>query len=225
MSIAVVLLIATYTEAGSLYEYYTSTSADKLREESREMGKELAPMFSQESISIRQKKIDFAEYFANLKKLVVYATKLSTYSEYEKDLLFARDHEVFMGLPDEPAAAEEAEAKVSRHQFVEKKYGQMKINVQEEIGTYVDLIQMSLDVCETMTEIDLSGFSEEAAYRNQVIDFTHGDVYGRFQNKQAQFSHRWPDLASRIENQLDRWPAAPPKPNEPIIDTKVAGAI
>ena len=37
------------------------------------MGRELKPLFGQVSISSRQQKIDFAEYYANLKKLVLYA--------------------------------------------------------------------------------------------------------------------------------------------------------
>ncbi len=39
------------------------------------------------------------EYYSNLKKMVLFATKLSIYSDYETDLQFARVNEVFKGLP------------------------------------------------------------------------------------------------------------------------------
>lgn len=219
------LSTAQWAEADSLYEYYTSASTEDLNSETAEMGRELKPLFGQAGISSRQQKIDFAEYYANLKKLVLYAGRLATYSEYEKDLQFARDNEVFKGLPEESTRQEDPSSQVDRKAFVEKKYGQMKKNVADEIDTYVDLIQLSLDACETLSRNDLSGFLDNRAYQDQVADFKRSKEFGVYVSKKVRFSQAWPGLAGRIARQFALWDPAPSSPDDPILNRKITGAI
>ena len=220
-----IILSGQWAAAGSLYEYYTSAPAKTLKTETREMGKELSAVFSHKGISSRQQKIDFADYYSNLKKLVLYSSKLATYSNYGKDLRFARDNEVFKGLPTETKPARKSEPQLDRKDFVNRKYGEMKKNVEEEIETYVDLIKLSLDACETMTQNDLSGFAESKKHRARVVSFKLGKEFRNYLEKRGRLADRWPLLAARISDQLSLWDPKPASPDDPLINVKIAGAI
>ena len=220
-----IILSSQWAAAGSLYEYYTSVSTKTLKTETKGMGKELSATFNQKGISSRQQKIDFADYYANLKKLVLYSSKLATYSEYGKDLRFARDNEVFKGLPMETKTHGKNGPQLDRKDFVNKKYGEMKKNVEEEIETYVDLIKLSLDACETLTQNDLSGFAENKKHRDRIVNFKRGKEFRHYLEKRGRLAGRWPSLAARISNQLSLWDPRPPSPDDPLINTKIAGAI
>jgi len=211
--------------AESLYEYYTTASADTLRTETSEMGKELTQTFDQKAISSRQKRIDFAEYFANLKKLIIYAGRLAAYSEYGKDLQFARDNEIFKGLPKEAPAADQGKPRADRKDFVNRKYGEMKKNVEEEIDTYEDLLILSLEACETLIQNDLNGFADHAAYQKRVEDFKQSTNFRDYRERRTRLAKGWPDLAARVARQFALWDPRPASPDDPIIDVKIAGAI
>ena len=220
-----IILSGQWAAAGSLYEYYTSAATETLKTETKGMGKELSATFNQKGISSRQQKIDFADYYSNLKKLVLYSSKLATYSEYGKDLRFARDNEVFKGLPTETKAPGKNEPQLDRKDFVNRKYGEMKKNVEEEIETYVDLIKLSLDACETLTQNDLSGFAESKKHRARVVSFKRGKEFRYYLEKRGRLAERWPTLAARISNQLSLWDPRPASPDDPLINVKIAGAI
>ncbi|MBC8466308.1 MAG: hypothetical protein H8D55_00570 [Deltaproteobacteria bacterium] len=220
-----IILSGQWAVAGSLYEYYTSASPETLKTETREMGKELSAVFSQRGISSRQQKIDFADYYSNMKKLVIYSSKLATYSEYGKDLRFARDNEVFKGLPTETSVTKKSGPQLDRKDFVNRKYGEMKKNVEEEIETYVDLIKLSLDACETLTQNDLSGFAENKKHQSRVVSFKRGKDFRDYLEKRGRLTETWPSLAARISNQLSLWDPRPASPDDPLINVKIAGAI
>jgi len=220
-----IILSSQWAAAGSLYGYYASASTETLKTETEEMGKQLSAAFNHKGISSRQQKIDFADYYANLKKLVLYSSKLATYSEYGKDLRFARDNEVFKGLPTETSSNGKSGPQLDRKDFVNKKYGEMKKNVEEEIETYVDLIKLSLDACETLTQNDLSGFAENKKHRDRIVNFKRGKEFRHYLEKRGRLAGRWPSLAARISNQLSLWDPRPPSPDDPLINTKIAGAI
>ena len=220
-----IILSGQWAAAGSLYEYYTSAATETLKTETKGMGKELSATFNQKGISSRQQKIDFADYYSNLKKLVLYSSKLATYSEYGKDLRFARDNEVFKGLPTETKAPGKNEPQLDRKDFVNRKYGEMKKNVEEEIETYVDLIKLSLDACETLTQNDLSGFAENKKHQSRVVSFKRGKDFRDYLEKRGRLTETWPSLAARISNQLSLWDPRPASPDDPLINVKIAGAI
>ena len=222
---ALALLTGQWAAAGSLYEYYTGTDTEALKTETREMGKQLSATFNQGKISVSQQQIDFADYYANLKKLVLYAGKLSTYSEYGKDLRFARDNEVFKGLPTETGPPLKSQSSLNRKDFVNKKYREMKKNVEEEIETYVDLIKLSLDACETLTQNDLSGFTENRQHVDRIMNFKQGREFQHYMEKTGRLAGTWPRLAARISTQLSLWGPKAASPDDPLISTKIVGAL
>ena len=222
---ALTLLAGQWAWGASLYEYYTGASTETLQSETRAMGEQLTTAFSQQGIGIRQEKIDFADYYANLKKMVLYAGKLATYGEYGKDLQFARDNEIFKGLPRETDVASKKGEQGNRKDFVNRKYGEMKKNVEEEIDTYVDLIRLSLDACETLTQNDLSGFTENRKNLARVMKFKGSKGYRQYLEKRERLAMKWPGLAARISNQLSLWGPKPPSRDDPLINPKIAGAL
>ncbi len=221
-----VLMAGLPVAANSQYEYYTTASQEELDSETRDMGRQIKSAFDQNDIALRQRQIDFSEYYSNLKKMVLFATKLAIYSDYETDLQFARDNEVFKGLPDEePIALQGDKAKMDRKDFVSKKYGRMKKDVNEEIETYLDLIQLSLDACETLSGNDLSGFLDEPQSSTRVRDFSETKEFQAYAENQSRLTDRWPDLAGRISSQLALWQAQSLSPDYPLINPDVTGAI
>jgi len=101
----------------------------------------------------------------------------------------------------------------------------MKKNVEEEIETYVDLIKLSLDACETLTQNDLSGFAESKKYQARVVSFKRGKEFRNYLEKRGRLAERWPSLAARISGQLSLWDPRPASPDDPLINVKIAGAI
>ena len=219
------LLQAPAARAGSLYEFYADASADTLKKETSEMGKELKKTFSQDNIARNQQKIDFAAYFANLKKAVLYASKLSTYSQYHEDLEFARDNELFKGLPEEPARQDTARGIKERKEFVEEKYERTKLNVEEEINTYVDLLNLSLDTCEAMANNDLSGFLDQPENRRRIEQWLDGEQFAAYRKNAAELGRAWPEIEKRISGQCALWQGKPASPTAPIINAGLVNGL
>lgn len=227
MVIAGILLTgANISAAGdSTFEFYAKTSSETLRTETGEMGTKLRKVFSQQAIKTQQQKIDFAEYFSHLKKTVLYATKLATYSEYENDLRFAKDKEIFKGLPEESGNTRKNDPPVDRKEFVSNKYDRMKKNIGEEIETYDDLILLSLDTCETLIENDLSGVLDDSGNQGKIAAYIRSETYRKYIAKKKQFRQGWPALENRISAQLVMWGPKPPSMEDPILDPRIVGAI
>ena len=211
--------------AESLYEYYADTASAELEKETRTMGRELKETFSQNNIHHNQQKIDFATYFTNLKKAVLYSGKLSTYSQYHEDLAFARDNEVFKGLPAEPHDQTSNKELRMRKEFVAEKYERTKLNVEEEIDIYIDLLTLALDVCESMSVNDLSGFVALEENRAQIVKWLHGDQYAAYRRTAANLGQAWPEIEKRIADQCTLWQGRPATPDAPIISAKLVGSL
>ncbi|RLB74384.1 MAG: hypothetical protein DRH03_01275 [Deltaproteobacteria bacterium] len=211
--------------AQSLYEYYADASAGSLDKETQAMGRELRKTFSQKNIHINQQKIDFATYFTNLKKAVLYGNKLSTYSQYRKDLDFARDNELFKGLPATPRDQVSGKEMLSRKEFVAEKYERTKGNVEDEIEIYIDLLTLSLDVCESMSVNDLSGFIELKENRNQILKWQQSEEFAAYQERSTDLNQAWPDIEKRIATQCTLWQDRPVTPDAPIISASLVNAL
>ncbi len=228
MAMAVTLIISLlsgYAQAESLYEFYTNASKESLDTETKEMGEKLKNVFNERSINSEQRKIDFSQYYSSLQKLVVYASKLATYSDYETDLRFAKDKEIFKGLPENTGNNVEQDLKPDLKDYASKKYDKMKTNVEDEIQTYEDLILLSLDSCESLAGNDLSGFTRDESSREKILDFMRSDMYMDFAKKQPRFAERWNNLNSRLSYQFSLWEETPLSPDSPIIDPAVTGAL
>ncbi len=214
-----------FCSAQSLYEYYADASAASLENETRDMGRELKKTFSQNNIHLNQQKIDFATYFTNLKKAVLYGNKLSTYSQYRKDLDFARDNELFKGLPATSQEQISGKERLLRKEFVAEKYERTKGNVEDEIAIYIDLLTLSLDVCESMSANDLSGFIELEDNRAQIKKWQQSEDFVAYQKRSADLNLAWPDIEKRIAAQCTIWQKRPAAPNAPIISASLVNAL
>jgi hypothetical protein len=219
------LLMTSTAHAESLFESYSQKSKADLAIETREMGGSLQQTFNATNISRRQMEIDFSEYRSNFKKALHYATRLASYSDYEQDLEFARDKEVFHGLPETQESVEESDAKRDKQTFMNKKYDRMQQNVREEVGTYVDLLHLSLDACEALTRHDLDGFVADDQTRDTMRDFVQSDPSRNYAVRQDQLAGRWPEIAARIEDQLQLWGDPVAGPNDPIINPQIVQAL
>jgi hypothetical protein len=211
--------------AESMYEYYADASVAELDKETQTMGQELKKTFSQNNIHRNQQKIDFATYFTNLKKAVLYGSKLSTYSQYQEDLNFGRDNEVFKGLPDEPRNQASDKELRARKEYVAQKYDRTKINVEEEIDIYIDLLTLSLDVCESMSVNDLSGFVDLEENREQIVKWLHSEQYENYQKTVVNLTQTWPAIEKRIGAQCTVWQGRPQSPDAPIISARLVGSL
>ncbi|MEA3348227.1 MAG: hypothetical protein U9Q39_04100 [Pseudomonadota bacterium] len=212
-------------QAQSMYEYYADASSAELDKETRSMGRELKQTFSQENVYRNQQKIDFATYFTNFKKAVLYGGKLSTYSEYHEDLAFARDNEVFKGLPEEPQdRISDKELRV-RKEFISEKYDRTKLNVEEEIDIYLDLLSLALDVCESMSANDLSGFMVSEGNRTKILKWIRSDQFKTYLGKAGNLGQSWPEIQRRIADQCVLWEGRPMAPDAPIINAGLAKSL
>lgn len=218
-------VLVTTASAESLFEQYSGKTATELSAETRDMGRKLKSYFSAENIQQHQKQIDFSEYRSNLKKALLYSISLATYSEYERDLQFARDKEIFKGLPTGMDEAQGDEAAQQRRDFMGKKYLRMQKNVEEEVATYTDLLLLALETCETLTRQDLSGILDDGRYIDEMRDLLRSDEARRYQTRQPQLAGRWPELSERIADQMALWQVPAVKPNAPIIDAQIIGAL
>lgn len=219
------LLVSGNCFSDSLFKEYTEKSRQELMDETEVMSREIKDKFNQRSIETAQQKIDYYDYFSNLKKLVLYGGKLATYAEYDQDLKFAKDNELFKGLPEDQNEKMEEKATFTSR-FVNAKYKKMQINVKDEIQTYEDLILMSLDSCELLSSNDLSGFvsSQNARQRIQLY-FENSKDYKLYLEKKYRLAKAWPMLESRIKQQMSLWSEKGMNPEDPIIDPEITKAI
>ncbi len=212
-------------QAQSMYEYYADASSAELDKETRSMGLELKQTFSQENVYRNQQKIDFATYFTNFKKAVLYGGKLSTYSEYHEDLAFARDNEVFKGLPEEPQDRISDKELRARKELIGEKYERTKLNVEEEIDIYLDLLSLALDVCESMSANDLSGFMVSEGNRTKILKWMRSDQFKTYLGKAGNLGQSWPEIQRRITDQCVIWEGRPMAPDAPIINAGLAKSL
>ncbi|HDS16745.1 MAG TPA: hypothetical protein ENN66_09115 [Proteobacteria bacterium] len=224
-SAGVSLAAANDAHAASLYEYYAEAALPELEKETGEMGGRLKQKFSQENIYNNQRKIDFATYVINLKKAVLYGTKLARYSDYKQDLDFARDNEVFKGLPEDSQDLAALRTINTRRKFTQEKYLRTKINVEEEIDIYLDLLTQALDICEAMTNNDLSGFSDLEENRRIVKKWLNGEQFSAYQAKAVDLGRTWPEINLRITGQCDLWRERSETPESPIINARLVDAL
>ncbi|CCK78253.1 hypothetical protein [Desulfobacula toluolica] len=225
--ISLTVLVSANSFGQSLFKAYTETSQQDLAQETQQMSEQIIKKFNPQSMASTQQKIYFYEYFSNLKKLVLYGTKLATYAEYEQDLAFAKKNEVFKGLPEKHAAGKTGNpSDFNRTGFVNEKYKMMQTNIKDEIDTYKDLIQSSLDSCEHLSLYDLNPSSMNAKNTDRIqYYFQTSESYKAYLEKQDKLAAAWPLLAQRIKKQTDMWQEKGLEPEDPVIDRSITKAI
>ena len=219
------LLVASNSFSDSLFKEYTEKSRQELMDETEVMSREIKDKFNQRTIETAQQKIDYYDYFSNFKKLVLYGARLATYAEYDQDLKFAKDNELFKGLPEDHNEKMEEKAKF-RSRFVNAKYKKMQINIKDEIQTYEDLILMSLDSCELLSSNDLSGFVASQSARQRIqLYLENSKDYKSYLEKKERLAKTWPMLESRIKHQTGLWSAKGMNPEDSIVNPDITKAI
>ena len=220
--VCMILLVVTNSFGQSLFKDYTEKSQQDLIEETDKMSAQIVTKFNQQSMEITQKKIYFYDYFSNLKKLVLYGAKLATYAEYEQDLKFAKQNELFKGLPEKEIKGDNA----NRSRFANEKYKMMRTNIKDEIDTYKDLIQSSLDSCEHLSLYDLTESSMPEKDKDRIqYYFETSETFKNYLEKRGGLEKTWPLIGAGIKRQVNMWQEKGLDPKDPIIDIKITEAI
>jgi hypothetical protein len=222
-AVLAVMVGATAAEAAdSLYDRYTTASADTFTKETSKMISGLQKTFRQEDIEGKEQQIDLADYAAHLEKAAVYATRLAAYSQKDEDLRFARDRELFQGLPEK---SEDPEERRLRKEFVDTKYDRMRQNVEEEIATYSYLVLISIEECEAKMDGDLGSGSGDAFVMKLMQRRLNEKPFQDYAEIKSSLKETWPDLERRISFQIASWSGAGGSPNSPILSTAITGAL
>ncbi len=223
--IAMISLMFWITASGhaqSLFKDYTTKSRQNLMADTEKMSRQIVEKFDRASIERNQQKIYFYEYFSNLKKMVLYSSKLATYAEYKDDLKFAKENELFRGLPEK--AGEKNKEKRTR--FITEKYKMMKSNIKDEIDTYVDLIQISLDACEHLSAYNMSPQTMGGRNMTRVRSYFETSAYFKaFIKKRDRLARAWPGIEAGIAKQISLWQKRGLGPEDPVIDQKITEAV
>ena len=116
-------------------------------------------------------------------------------------------------------------APFDRKEYADTKYERMKMNVQEEVDTYQDLILLSLDSCQSIIANDLTGIMLYPDYQTRVQRFMDSKDYQLFSERKNMMTEAWPELVAQIDVQFTYWQDKPPALDDPIIDPTITGAI
>jgi hypothetical protein len=218
--------------AESLYEFYMNTPKETLQTETRQMSSDLKMKFTERGIVAKRQQILFSGYLSNLEKAVTYAAKIAPYSQYEEDLKYARDNEVFKVLAEEDVkrktdSATEARELKDRKKYAAKKIDQMEKNVEEDIDIYSAMIKVALDDCEDVfySDLDSENFFTNENFINRINDFFASDAYVLYLERQKNFASRWPGLETRLRRQIELWGQAEVDAQQAIIDPAIVQAL
>lgn len=228
-----VLLSSQSVMAESLYEFYMNTPRETLQTETRQMSQDLKMKFTERGIVAKRQEILFSGYLSNLEKAVSYAAKIAPYSQYEEDLEYARDHELFKMLSGgEETRQKQTDAEVAqdlrdRKKYAGKKVDQMEKNVTEDIDIYSSMIKLALDDCEDVfySDLDSKDFFSNDNFSDRINDFFASDTYALYVERQKDFASRWPGMETRLRRQVELWGKAPVDGGQTILDPAIIQAL
>ena len=227
-----VLLLSQSVMAESLYEFYMNTPRETLQTETRQMSSDLKMKFTERGIVAKRQEILFSGYLSNIEKAVAYASKIAPYNQYEEDLKYARDHEVFKMLheDDKSDVSNDAEALKElrdRKKYAGKKVDQMEKNVMEDIDIYSSMIKIALDDCEDVvfSDLDNKNFFTNENFGDRIQDFFASDVYVQYLERQKNFANRWPGMETRLQRQIELWGQVKVDGGQPILDPEIVRAL
>jgi hypothetical protein len=228
-----VLLSGQSAMAESLYEFYMNTPRETLQTETRQMSQDLKMKFTERGIVAKRQEILFSGYLSNLEKAVSYAAKIAPYSQYEEDLEYARDHELFKTLSggeetrQQQTEAEAAQELRDRKKYAGKKVDQMEKNVTEDIDIYSSMIKVALDDCEDVfySDLDSKDFFSNDNFSDRINDFFASDTFALYLERQKDFASRWPGMETRLRRQIELWGKAPVDGGQTILDPAIIQAL
>jgi len=218
-----ILLLAGENTAWSqsLIEYYNSADKETLEQDTQKITKKLKTMFNPNDIAQNQAKIDFSDFFSNFKNLILYATKLANYHDYQENIKFGREREIYQVL------SLKGEMETEKRSAINKKYDRLEEISQDEIETYKDMIETAFDTCELYTETTLfkKPIFKEETFKQTMEEYLAGPEFQEYCQKKALLEQNYPEYVDRISHLVLLWKGAPPAPTDPIINPEIVNAL
>ncbi len=211
-------LFAQDTGTTSLLEYYNTTDRDTLDRSTEEMTGKLKGIFNKKKIEQTEAELDFSKYHTSFKNLFLYINKIAGYTDYEENIKFGRDKEIYKLLPLE------GEIKPDKKAVVDEKYKRLEEITREEIFTCQEMIESSFDACELYTETLFWGekFFSNPGSKETMMDFFESDLFRKYQEEnRALVMKAYPEYVSRIDRLVFLWKEKPLKPTSPLIDPDI----
>jgi hypothetical protein len=204
---------------GSLLEYYNRADQETLNAGTEKMAEDLKGMFDKEEIIRTENDLQFSRYFTNFKNLVLYANKLAGYVDWEENIKFGRDNELYRELPKEGELTKDKKLHIS------EKYNRLEGITVEEINTYREMMEISFNACEFYTENDFA-FFDNRKYREKMEDFFQGGRFQMFeQEKRELLEKEHSDCIKRIDTLVAAWRERNPDPDSPIIAPEIIESL
>jgi len=221
-------LVSTYdvhaqeASGGSLMSYYSTADSGTLRDDTRTMSERLKGMFRKNEIEKTEKKLEFSRYHSNFKNALIYLNKLAGYSEYEENISFGRDREIYNALPREGVINED------RKMVISEKYNRLETITGEEIDTYRDMIETSFDACEIYNDSLFWGdaFFEDRMFRESMEEVFTGEDYRTYEQQNRRILMKsFPEYVGRIDQLVTHWKKSPRRPASPIIASAIVDRL
>jgi len=204
--------------SGSLLEYYNTADKETLSKETNEMAENLKSVFSSKEIEATEAELDFSRYITNFKNLIRYMSKLAGYADYEENIKFGRDREIYKVLPEEDNLEED------RKLVIDEKYDRLEMITKEEILTYQDTVESSFDACEIYTDTLFWGdkLFQNPKFKETMDDYFRDEMFQTYEKEEKPILEKsHPEYVNRISRLVSLWKEPPPKPNSPIIDPDI----
>jgi len=204
--------------SGSLLEYYNTADKETLSKETNEMTENLKSVFSSKEIKATEAELEFSSYITNFKNLIRYMSKLTGYADYEKNIKFGRDREIYQVLPEEGKLEE------NRKLVIDEKYDRLETITKEEILTYQDTIESSFDACEIYTNTLFWGdkLFQNPKFKETMDDYFRDEMFQTYKKEERPILEKsHPEYVNRIDRLVSLWKEPPLKPHSPIIDPDI----
>ncbi len=203
-----------------LLEYYNTTDKETLVKETAEMSGKLKSLFNSEEIEATEAELDFSRYFTNFKNLIRYVSKLAGYTDYEENIQFGRDREIYQILP------EEGELEEDKKSVIAEKYNRLEAIANEEILVYQDMIETSFDACEIYTDTLFWGdkIFKKPKFKETMENYFRDEMFQTYEREKKPLleeSEDYRQYANRIDRLVSLWKEPPPDPTSPIINPDV----
>ena len=212
------------SETAFSFEYidFSNSTPEQKEEELKKIGEQLPVLFREKSIEKKQADIAFADYKANLRNLLLYSSRLANYYNYEELLEFLKINTRLGTLKEQDWT--EAE----RINYANNKYKQTKKNVEAEIATYEDFIDISLDACLARNNdfFFKTKVVNEEEYQLKMEEFFQSKVYKDYISSKDSLQKMKPKLVAKIDEVIAVWEKADTtNPEAPIIAQEIVNKL
>ncbi len=207
--------LAQEEKGATLLEYYNTANQETLDSDTERIADNLKDAFNKKEIIRTENDLQFSRYYISFKNLILYANKLAGYTDYEENIKFGRDNELYRQLPVEGKLPKD------KKMLISEKYNRLEQITVEEIDTYKEMMEISFNACEFYTENDFNFFGNHR-YKEVMENFLQAERYQLFeQEKRALLEKDNGAYVKRIDRLIASWRQVPPTPDSPIIDPEI----